>query len=240
MDQFLYEGSPIRVIVKDGTPWWMVKDVCDVLGHSDASTAVRRLDDDEKLTQTMFVSGQNREVWLVNEPGLYSLILRSRKPDAKRFKRWITHEVLPSIRQTGTYAVATPKTNAEFLLEVAKQLVEQETRIQHIEERTETAHHRIDSLDAVNVVGDLQQRLTAMVKKYAHQNGYTFSKGWRDFTKAYDTAYRTRLTALIENYKTKHGLRELTRPQYLSMTGHLEDGIRVADKMLNQVAPMAG
>ncbi|WP_339218920.1 Bro-N domain-containing protein [Paenibacillus sp. FSL H8-0332] len=85
----------------DNQPWFNTKDVCDILEHSDTSMAVKRLDDDEKMTQTMFVSGQNRLTWLVNEYGLYSLIMKSRKPEAKVFKKWITHEVIPSIRKSG-------------------------------------------------------------------------------------------------------------------------------------------
>lgn len=85
----------------DNEPWFAAKDVCDILEHSHISMAVKRLDDDEKLTQTMFVSGQNRLTWLVNKYGLYSLIMKSRKPEAKAFKKWITHEVIPSIRKSG-------------------------------------------------------------------------------------------------------------------------------------------
>lgn len=100
---FNYNEQEVRTVIKEGEPWFIAKDLCDILEHSDTSTAVSRLDDDEKLTQTLFVSGQNREVWIVNEAGLYSLILTSRKPEAKIFKRWVTHEVLPTIRKTGGY-----------------------------------------------------------------------------------------------------------------------------------------
>ena len=82
----------------------MAKDVCDALGLSDVSMSVATLDDDEKLTQALLVSGQQRCVWLINEPGLYSLILRSHKPEAKAFKRWITHEVIPAIRKHDRHA----------------------------------------------------------------------------------------------------------------------------------------
>lgn len=100
---FQYQGKQVRTLSIEGDPWFVAKDVCDVLEHSDTSKAVGRLDDDEKLIRTLFVSGQNREVWIVNEPGLYSLILTSRKPEARLFRRWITHEVIPSIRKTGGY-----------------------------------------------------------------------------------------------------------------------------------------
>ena len=92
---------------EQGNPWFIASEICGALEHSDTSKAVSRLDADEKLLRTMFVSGQNREVLTINESGLYSLILTSRKPEAKSFKKWVTSEVLPSIRKTGSYSVNT-------------------------------------------------------------------------------------------------------------------------------------
>lgn len=93
----------IRVVEQDGEPWFVAADVCRALELDDTGRATARLDEDE-LTRIKIVSGgQNREMLAVNEPGLYSLVLGSRKPGAKAFKRWITHEVLPSIRKTGGY-----------------------------------------------------------------------------------------------------------------------------------------
>jgi len=101
---FHYEANEIRVL-QDGNnePWWVAKDVCAALNIYDVSQAVERLDHDEKLLRTLHVSGQNRDIWTVSEPGLYTLIIRSNKQDVKKFKRWITHDVLPSIRKTGAY-----------------------------------------------------------------------------------------------------------------------------------------
>ena len=93
----------IRVVEQDVEPWFVAADVCRALELDDTGRATARLDEDE-LTRIKIVSGgQNREMLAVNEPGLYSLVLGSRKPEAKAFKRWITHEVLPSIRKTGGY-----------------------------------------------------------------------------------------------------------------------------------------
>ena len=101
---FSFEHYQIRVVQKDGQPWWVAKDVCDVLELSDVSMSVAKLDDDEKLIQKILVSGQNRDVITINESGLYALIVRSNKPQAKKFRKWVTSEVLPSIRKTGEYA----------------------------------------------------------------------------------------------------------------------------------------
>jgi prophage antirepressor-like protein len=95
-----FSGNQIRTIVDDnGEPWFVAKDVTDVLGFRMASDATRLLDDDEKGKQIVRTRGGDQEVTLVNEPGLYSLILKSRKPEAKAFKKWVTSEVLPSIRK---------------------------------------------------------------------------------------------------------------------------------------------
>lgn len=103
---FSYNDREVRTVQKDGGTWWVLKDVCDVLGLSDTNKTADRLDVDE-LTRIKFVSGgQNREMLCINESGLYNVILRSDKPEAKNFKRWVTHEVLPSIRKHGAYMTA--------------------------------------------------------------------------------------------------------------------------------------
>ena len=103
---FNYDGSrQVRTLDRDGEVWFVAKDVCDVLGLTDVNKSVARLESDEKLVRKLFVSGQNRDVITVNESGVYNLIFRSYKPEAKAFRRWVTSEVLPSIRKTGAYAL---------------------------------------------------------------------------------------------------------------------------------------
>lgn len=107
LQTFFNDGinAGIRMKMIDGESWFIAKDICCALGLQDVSMTVKRLDDDEKLIQTLFVSGQGRETWTVNESGLYGLIFLSRKPEAKAFRKWVTNEVLPSIRRTGGYSV---------------------------------------------------------------------------------------------------------------------------------------
>lgn len=100
---FCYNGRDVRTIEDSGETWWVLKDVCDVLGLSNARRVAERLDNDELTSLKVTAGGQRREMNCVNEPGLYSVILRSDKPEAKAFKRWVTHEVLPQIRKTGGY-----------------------------------------------------------------------------------------------------------------------------------------
>lgn len=102
---FDFESHNIRVVTaKDGEPWFVATDICRVLAISKPENTYGRLDDDEKDTRIVGTPGGQQEMVTINESGLYSLILTSRKPEAKRFKRWVTHEVLPAIRKTGSYA----------------------------------------------------------------------------------------------------------------------------------------
>ena len=99
----------MRTIAKEGQAWFVTKDVCDILDIGDASKAVSRIDDDERGTTTVRTPGGPQEVLTVNESGLYSLIFTSRKAEAKRFRKWVTSEVLPAIRQTGRYGSYSDK-----------------------------------------------------------------------------------------------------------------------------------
>lgn len=119
---FNYGLNEVRTIIKDGEFWFVLKDVCDVLGIINSRNVQDRLDEDEKANVDLVdVSSngvqQRRNFVIINESGLYNLILRSDKPGARKFKKWVTSEVLPSIRKTGTYA-QTPKTYLQALKEL--------------------------------------------------------------------------------------------------------------------------
>jgi prophage antirepressor-like protein len=101
--EFRFEESPVRAVMYDSEPWFIAKDVCDILDIGDPSKAVSRIDDDERGTTTVRTPGGPQEVLTVNESGVYSLVFTSRKPEAKRFRKWVTSEVLPEIRKTGGY-----------------------------------------------------------------------------------------------------------------------------------------
>ena len=95
----------IRTEIEDNEPLFCSIDICRALELTDTEVAMRKLDDDEKLMRKVYGSGQNRDMWFVNESGLYNLIFRSNKPSAKAFRKWVTGEVLPSLRKTGGYHV---------------------------------------------------------------------------------------------------------------------------------------
>jgi anti-repressor protein len=101
---FSYEGNEVRTIQRNGETWWVLKDVCGVLELSNARMIADRLDEDDvSLAYITDSMGRRQQTNIVNESGLYNVILRSDKPEAKKFKRWVTHEVLPQIRRHGAY-----------------------------------------------------------------------------------------------------------------------------------------
>ena len=114
------EFGQIRTVEIDGEPWFVGKDVASALGYKDTADALKtHVDVDDKLTRQFADSGQNRQMFIINESGMYSLILGSRLDSAKKFKRWITSEVIPSIRKTGGYNL--PQTYADALRALADQ-----------------------------------------------------------------------------------------------------------------------
>ncbi len=136
---FEYESKSVRVVTdNDGAPWWIASDVCAVLDLSNPTEAIRGLDDDEKSTLRISEGGPERNI--INEPGLYSLIIRSNKPQARKFKRWITHDVLPSIRKNGNYEVESVS-ELDLIIKSAKAMKQIEAKqIEH--------HQRLQVLEA--------------------------------------------------------------------------------------------
>ncbi len=112
---FDFEGQQIRVIELNGYPYWLASDLATILDFRDPYAATRTLDDDDKLLHIVSVAGQKRSTTLVSESGLYSMILQSRKESARRFKKWVTSEVLPAIRKTGSYSVANREHGLETI-----------------------------------------------------------------------------------------------------------------------------
>ena len=119
------EFEEVRTIQIDGEPWFVGKDVAKNLGYKDTSDALKNhVDEEDKLTRCFTDSGQSREMYIINESGLYSLTLSSKLESAKKFKRWITHEVIPEIRRTGGYQA--PTTFAEALRALADKVEQNE------------------------------------------------------------------------------------------------------------------
>ena len=146
---FNYQNSQIRVAIIDDEPWWVAKDVCDILNLTNTTEAIRALDDDER--STLRISEGGPEMNIVSEAGLYSLIIRSNKKEAKAFKRWVTHEVIPQIRATGTYQSNPQKLIALALVEAQKILAEKDEQIAIMAPKADFFDAVASSKDAIDL-----------------------------------------------------------------------------------------
>ena len=146
------EFGSVRTMVIDNEPWVVGKDVAEILGYKDTSDAMRRhVDDEDKLTRRFTDSGQNREMYIINESGLYSLILSSKMPNARKFKRWVTSEVLPAIRKTGSYQ--KPMSQVEMMRIQLGMIDNHEERIAELEQNMTIDYAQQQALgEAVNYV----------------------------------------------------------------------------------------
>lgn len=160
----------VRIILQNDEPWFVAKDVCDCLEISNSRQSLSRLDTDEKADVILNDGSQNRKMNIVNEYGLYNLVLSSRKPEAKEFKRWITHDVLPALRKTGSYSMNIPQTLPEALRAYADE-VEQHNKTKALVEAQRPKVLFADAVSTSNtdiLVGDLAKLLS--------QNGHNIGQ----------------------------------------------------------------
>lgn len=180
---FNFNNAPLRTLTdENGEPWFVAKDVCDVLGLENSRKATAELDPDEKNTVTISDGTPgNPNKTIISEPGLYTLIIRSRKPEAHEFKRWVTHEVLPSIRKHGIYATETTidqiLTNPDFGIRLL----------------TNLKNERAKRIEAENHVKELEPKAKAL----------------DDFTNVPDTLLVREAAKLLSNAGTPIGEKEL-------------------------------
>lgn len=127
-------------------PLFLAKDVAEWIEHTQPSKMVETVDEDEKLMGTIFLSGQNREVWMLTEDGLYEVLMQSRKPIAKQFKKGVK-EILKTIRKTGSYSVSKPLSQLEVLQMAVNQMVEQEKRLSGVERLALEQKERLDKME---------------------------------------------------------------------------------------------
>lgn len=172
--------------------------------------------------------GRERKVYLMNRDGFTLLAMGFTGKRAMEFKLKYIEAFNEMERQL------RPQSIEDLIIMQAQSMKEIREKVEQQDKQLETVNHRLDNIDKVDTIGDLQQRLNAMVRRFAQQEGVAFGVAWKEFRNAYNTAYRTNLKAKINNYKEKHGLKSLTMPQFLSLTNSLQDAIRVADKMLNR------
>jgi prophage antirepressor-like protein len=140
---FTYEGNAIRTVQIDSEPWWALKDICDVLELTNSRMVAERLDDDEKGVSITDTLGGKQEITIISESGLYNTILLSRKPEAKNFKRWVTHEVLPAIRKHGLYATDELLNNPDIMIRVLQELKAERAKAKVLTEKADAQQQQI-------------------------------------------------------------------------------------------------
>ena len=136
---FNFNDATLRTLMDTaGDPWFVLKDCMNILGNGNPSETIKMFDDDEFSTTEVIDSiGRRQRTYIISEPGLYRLVMKSRKPEAKEFQRWITHEVLPTIRKYGAYmtqkTIDKALTNPDFLIQLATKLKEEQEKVKELE-----------------------------------------------------------------------------------------------------------
>lgn len=187
------EFGKIRTVIENGETWFIGKEVADILEYANTAKAIRdHVDEEDKLTERIVLSGQNREVIFINESGLYSLIISSKLPNAKKFKKWVTSEVLPSIRKNGGYIAGQETMSDDELMARALQVAQ--NKILERDKQIETMKPKAIFADAVAashtsiLIGDLAKLISQngvnigqkRLFKWLRDNGYLIKREGSD------------------------------------------------------------
>jgi prophage antirepressor-like protein len=231
----------VRMVMIEDAPYFVGKDVANILGYSNTADAIgRHVYEEDKTTIEISDGGSNYKTRavIINESGVYALVFSSKLPTAKKFKRWVTSEVLPAIRKTGSYS--KPKSQLELLVESAQALLEHERKLTVLStkqdeqaKQIEIINKRIDmfnGVDGSNSREELRHKLNA----YCYKNGIPQNKGWNILKQMYNDSYNTNISLLITNYQRTNKIKNRpTMPAYLEATGKLADAHAILDKLLN-------
>lgn len=238
---FDFEGFNVRTVNINGNPYFVGKDVATILGYKRTADALKaHVDDEDKLTRQFTDSGQNREMKVINESGLYSLILSSKLPSAKKFKRWVTSEVLPAIRKTGAYK-AKPKDNYPIpatygeALQLAATL---QTKIEHDAPSLKYFHDQMRNpglMTTTEIAKDYGWSARKL-NKYLESKGVIYRQGnkWVIYQKYADKGYSQYEPFPYDNNKgVKNNLKWTQRGKKFIYDLLAEDGIRPVLEQMN-------
>ena len=214
------EFGEVRVVVIEGEPWFVGKDVAKILGYSNSRKAISdHVDDEDKGVTKCDTLGGVQDLTVINESGLYSLIISSKLPTAKKFKRWVTSEVLPTIRKTGgyinnvdlmvnTYFSDIPDEQKSLIKGLLINIEEQQKKIVSL-------NNENDLLAQKNLEWADRPLIHALIRKYASSINGDFAKAWNNFKKELLYKHGINLNARITNYLNTTGKR--TKPKTLEM-----------------------
>ncbi len=197
LQSFVFNDFPIRTITNDkGEPYFVAQDVCKVLELSNVGQALTRLDDDEKDYIILNDGNKgNPNQAIINESGLYSLVLSSRKPEAKAFKKWVTSEVLPAIRKTGKYE-SKPMDTLDVMQLALNQLKEQREELKAIQETKQQSEAYMAQLQATPISAmqvDVRKAVDTLVKHYAQACNIRIDTCWTTLYQQFATRYHKNL-----------------------------------------------
>lgn len=192
---FNFQDAQVRIVDREGKPWFVLRDVCDVLAIGNPSDVKTRLEDGVVTIEGIPDSlGRVQQAVVINEDGLYDVILDSRKPEAKAFRKWITSEVLPSIRQTGSYTTDKPKSQAELMLMYAQGFVEMEKRMTKFETTVTAIQDTFLQRD-----DDWRKSINTMINQAAYWTGKPYQDVRRDSYKQLEERGHCKLDTRLRN-----------------------------------------
>lgn len=231
---FDFENHEVRVVMQGEEPWFVAKDVCDVLELSNAREAIKTLDDDEKssvrISDGTSPAGGNPNMNIISESGLYTLIMRSHKPEAKRFRKWVTAEVLPSIRKHGAYltpeALKKAMTDPDFTIGLLEALKAEQLKNAALSAQAAIDHPKVLFADAVSesqtsiLIGDLAKLLRQnnvnigqnRLFRWLRENGYLIKRQGASYNMPTQAAMEKELFEVVERvYNLPDGSTRITR-----------------------------
>lgn len=210
------EFGNLRCIEIDGEPWFVGKDVTAALKYANPQKAIRdHVDKEDKLTERIVQSGQNRQMWIINESGLYSLILSSKLESAKRFKRWVTSEVLPALRKTGSYTISQGQNgqskpmSREYLLATAflesQKVIEENTReIARLSVECDNLNDQVSQdqevIDAMTKDITPAEKRAVLNRLMTYKHGAVAGSRWSILYREFEEKYHFNLDIRMRNY----------------------------------------
>ncbi|HGF7717383.1 TPA: phage antirepressor [Enterococcus faecium] len=229
---FNFEQNEVRTVLVNDEPYFVGKDVAEILGYSDSSSAVsKNVDNEDRTTLLLEQAGSNykSKTTIINESGLYSLILKSKLPSAKKFKRWVTSEVLPQIRKHGMYATDELLNNPDLLIEVATKLKEERTLRLIAEQQVNELQPKADYYDrilnnkglvTVSTIAKNYGMSAVSFNKLLHELGIQFNQSgtWLLYSKFQDKGY-THIEPF--DYEDKDGNPQVKTRMKWTQKGHI-------------------
>lgn len=227
----------LRTVEIDGEPWFVGKDVAAALGYKDTSDALKKhVESDDKLTRCFTDSGQNRKMYIINESGLYSLILSSKLPSAKEFKHWVTSEVLPSIRKTGGYVNPS---QSDLFLDTYLPFADQNTRLlfkttldtiqqqnNTIQQQNHTISHQEDIIR--NLTSDIPLADKRQILNRIVRFGGSPHTRWPFLYREFDNKFHMNTKVQLEHYNETHKPKLQNRLDYIEHIGMFNDLAEIA------------